>query len=104
MANVTANEVSKTYAGTGASDALWGGNGVTYQINIGTGTVKLEGSVDGTNFVTLPLPDGTTASSWTAGTAGMLDPVPMWVRANCTAYTSGVSVVLIGKPGQEPLA
>jgi len=104
MANDTANVVEKTYSTTGASDALWCGNGVTYQINIGTGTVKLEASVDGTNFVTIPLPDGTTATAFTSGTVGSLRPMPMWVRANCTAYTSGVSVTLIGKPGSEPLA
>ena len=104
MANIKGNEVSVTYAGTGASDAIWIGNGATYQINIGTGTVRLEGSLDGTNFVTIPLTDGTTAASFTASTTGNLDPTPMWARFNCTAYTSGVSALLIGTPGQEPLA
>lgn len=104
MANVTSNTVEKTYSTTGASDALWCGNGVSYQINIGTGTVKLEASLDGTNFVTLPLPDGSTAASFTSSTLGSLRSMPMWVRTNCTAYTSGVSILLIGKPGNEPLA
>lgn len=105
MANIKANELNVTYSSaSGASDAIWIGNGATYQINIGTGTVKIEGSVDGTNFVTLPLTDGTTAASFTASTAGKLDPTPMWARFNCTAYTSAVSASLIGTPGQEPLA
>ena len=104
MANVTANVVQKTFSTTDSSDAVWGGNGVSYQIVIGTGTVKLEGSLDGTNFVTIPLPDGSTAASFTASTIGSLRKMPYWVRATCTAYTSGVSALLIGKPGDEPLA
>ena len=104
MANVKENVVQKTFSTTDSSDALWAGNGVSYQIVIGTGTVKLEGSLDGTNFVTIPLPDGTTAASFTSSTIGRLRKMPMWVRVTCTAYTSGVSALLVGKPGDEPLA
>lgn len=104
MANIKGGEVSVTYAGTGASDAIWIAAGASYQINIGTGTVRLEGSLDGTNFVTIPLPDGTTGTSFTASTIGSLVPAPMWARFNCTAFTSAVSAQMVATPGQEPLA
>ena len=56
-------------------------NSGVVQVVGGSGTIQLEGSCDGTNFIAL-------ASSINNGTGKSVAMMP-YMRANCTAYTSG---------------
>ena len=70
---------------TGASSAVQvdGGQPVFLQVTgITTATVALQGSLDGTNFATI-------GTALTADGIVTIANSPKYVRANCTAYTSG---------------
>ena len=70
---------------TGASTAVQvdGGQPVFLQVTgITTATVALQGSLDGTNFATI-------GTALTADGIVTIANSPKYVRANCTAYTSG---------------
>ena len=70
---------------TGASSAIQvdGGQPVFLQVTgITTATVALQGSLDGTNFATI-------GTALTADGIITIANSPKYVRANCTAYTSG---------------
>lgn len=59
----------------------------TYHVEgISTATVVIQVSNDGTNFVNSGL-------SFTADGVGAVEGPFQWVRANCTAYTSGTITV-----------
>ena len=51
-----------------------------------SGTVKLEGSMDGTDFVDWIT--GITAPAWY-----IIPDGPLYIRSNCTAFTSGTITV-----------
>lgn len=68
--------------GAGSAQAMNRAGKVFQYLVTGTATLKLEGSVDGTNWVDLAT--GLSASGKTANT----EPWP-FVRANVTGYTSG---------------
>ena len=70
---------------TGASTAVQvdGGQPVFLQVSgITTATVALQGSLDGTTFATI-------GTALTADGIVTIANSPKYVRANCTAYTSG---------------
>ena len=70
---------------TGASSAVQvdGGQPVFLQVSgITTATVALQGSLDGTTFATI-------GTALTADGIVTIANSPKYVRANCTAYTSG---------------
>jgi hypothetical protein len=70
---------------TGASTAVQidGGQPVFMQVSgITSATVVLQGSLDGTNWATL-------GSALTADGIVTIANAPKYLRANCTAYTSG---------------
>ena len=70
---------------TGASTAVQvdGGQPVFLQVSgITTATVALQGSLDGTTFATI-------GTALTADGIVTIANAPKYVRANCTAYTSG---------------
>ena len=70
---------------TGASTAIQcdGGAPAFLQVNgITTATVAFQGSLDGTNWYTL-------GSALTADGIVTVANAPRYLRANCTAYTSG---------------
>ncbi len=70
---------------TGASTAIQidGGQPVFMQVSgITSATVVLQGSLDGTNWATL-------GSALTADGIVTIANAPKYLRANCTAYTSG---------------
>lgn len=70
---------------TGASAAVQvdGGQPVFLQVaGITTATVALQGSLDGTTFATI-------GTALTADGIITIANSPKYVRANCTAYTSG---------------
>ena len=70
---------------TGASSAVQvdGGQPVFLQVSgITTATVALQGSLDGTTFATI-------GTALTADGIITIANSPKYVRANCTAYTSG---------------
>ena len=70
---------------TGASSAVQvdGGQPVFLQVSgITTATVALQGSLDGTTFATI-------GTALTADGIVTIANAPKYVRANCTAYTSG---------------
>jgi hypothetical protein len=70
---------------TGASKAVQVDSGLPafLQVNgITTATVALQGSIDGTNW-------STVGTALTADGIVILAVAPKYLRANCTAYTSG---------------
>jgi hypothetical protein len=70
---------------TGASSAVQvdGGQPVFLQVvGITTATVALQGSLDGTTFATI-------GTALTADGIVTIANAPKYIRANCTAYTSG---------------
>ena len=70
---------------TGASSAVQvdGGQPVFLQVSgITTATVALQGSLDGTTFATI-------GTALTADGIITIANAPKYIRANCTAYTSG---------------
>lgn len=70
---------------TGASTAVQidGGQPVFMQVSgITSATVVLQGSLDGTNWATL-------GTALTADGIVTIANAPKYLRANCTAYTSG---------------
>ena len=70
---------------TGASSAVQvdGGQPVFLQVSgITTATVALQGSLDGTTFATI-------GTALTADGIVTIANAPKYIRANCTAYTSG---------------
>lgn len=75
---------------TGASRAIGSDGGPLFmQVSgITTATVALQGSLDGTTFVTI-------GSALTADGMITLANAPKYVRANVTAYTSGTITVKV---------
>lgn len=93
MAQASGNEVSGTFSGTGRSDWLVMTAG-DVEINFGTATVTVDVSTDnGSTWITLKLPDMSTAASFTADTYMLLGPFPRAtaVSVNCSAYTSSTT-------------
>ena len=81
----------KAVTATGAGGALVLGcaNKVFQVTGTFVGTVAFEGSLDGTNYVSL-------ATATAPGKYGNQEPW-YWVRANVTAYTSGSITVVVGE-------
>ena len=76
LSAVTATGASKAVQCEGGLPAFLQVNGIT------TATVALQGSLDGTNWSTL-------GSALTADGIVTVANAPKYLRANCTAYTSG---------------
>jgi len=76
---------------TGASRAAQfdaGGPAFLQVTGITTATVALEGSIDGTTFFTL-------GTALTADGLVTVAVAPKYLRANCTAYTSGTIIAKV---------
>ena len=76
---------------TGASKAVQsdaGGPAFLQVTGITTATVALEGSLDGTTFFTL-------GTALTANGLVTVANAPKYLRANCTAYTSGTIIAKV---------
>lgn len=93
MAQASGNQVSGTFSATGRSDWLVMTAG-DVTLDFGTATVTVDVSTDGgTTWITLKLPDMSTAASFTADVFMQVGPfdVPTAVSVNCSAYTSSTS-------------
>ena len=73
---VTATGASKAVQAEGGLPAFLQVNGIT------TATVAFQGSLDGTNYYTI-------GTALTADGIVTIANAPKYLRANCTAYTSG---------------
>jgi hypothetical protein len=76
LSAVTASGASKAVQVDSGLPAFLQVNGIT------TATVALQGSIDGTNW-------STVGTALTADGMVILAVAPKYLRANCTAYTSG---------------
>lgn len=93
MAQADGNELTGTFSGTGRSSWLVMTAG-DVTLDFGTATVTVDASTDGgTTWVTLKLPDMSTAASFTADAYMLLGPFPKptAISLNCSAYTSSTT-------------
>lgn len=91
-------KLSGTFTGTGQSSATYLRGVHSVELNFGTGSVTLERSLDdGVTFVSVVLPDGTTAATFTADAAFELDAGKAGglYRFNCTSYTSDITYKVV---------
>lgn len=91
MAIVSGSILSGSFSSVVASDEIIINGPSLYHVDgFGVGTVELQGN-SGDGWVTLKLGDDSTAASFTADRIGSvgIKGVPLSVRFNCTAYTSG---------------
>lgn len=103
MPNKKGGTLIGTISSAAATDAIQILGDASFQLKFtGTATVSLQTSIDGgVTFFISKLPDGVTASTWTADVAlGLYFQVPTWVRFNCSAYTDPVNYVA---KAREPL-
>lgn len=80
--SVTASGASRAVQADAGGPAFLQVTGIT------TATVALEGSIDGTTFFTL-------GTALTANGLVTVAVAPKYLRANCTAYTSGTIIAKV---------
>lgn len=84
-----------TFTGTGQSDHIVCEGHARFELNFGTGTVKLQESFDAVTWYTAKMPDGSTDASWTADVAlPLFYPVQTFVRFDCTAHSGDITYKL----------
>ena len=96
MAQASGSELAGTFSGTGRSDWLVMTEG-DVSIDFGTATVTVDMSTDGgSTWITLKLPDMSTAASFTSDVYMLLGPFPkpVAISLNCSAYTSSTTYKL----------
>ena len=82
LSNVVAAGASRAVQADAGEPAFLQVTGIT------TATVAFQGSIDGTTFFTL-------GTALTADGLVTVDVAPKYLRANCTAYTSGTIIAKV---------
>ena len=84
--------VSGTFSATGRSDHLLVQGHASFRLDFGTGTVTLDLSDNGTDWITAKMPDASSDASFTADIdLPLFFPTPKYVSFNCSAYTSAIA-------------